>query len=72
MTGKERKPRRSSDDRSTGKSTKTPAGKFGRALLPPEKFHSTKKGSRGYHRANEKEEARRAEEELEDNTSSSP
>ena len=28
----------------------------GRALLPPEKFHSTKKGERGYRRDNQKKE----------------
>jgi len=46
------------------------AGKFGRALLPPGKFHSTKKGARGYRRTNQKEEARHTLEQSEPSASS--
>lgn len=31
--------------------------RFSRAVLPPEKYHSTRKGLRGYSRAEEKREA---------------
>ncbi len=36
---------------------------FSRALLPPERFHSTKKGAHGYQRATQKKETRHAQEE---------
>jgi|GEM_PF-4610232 hypothetical protein len=37
--------------------------RFSRAVLPPEKFHTTKKGERGYQRKAEKQITRRAQEE---------
>jgi hypothetical protein len=37
--------------------------RFSRALLPPEKYHTTKKGERGYRRKAEKSATRRAREE---------
>ena len=36
---------------------------FGRALLPPERFHTTPRGKRGYRRQVTREEERRAREE---------
>ena len=37
---------------------KKPKVKFTRVLLPPAKFHTTKKGKRGYRRDEQKEETR--------------
>ncbi len=45
---------------------------FGRALLPPEKFHSTKKGERGYRRDNQKKETLHVREEAAEETSPKP
>jgi len=45
------------------KKSQNPKPRFSRAVLPPEKFHTTKKGERGYQRKAEKETVRRAEEE---------
>jgi hypothetical protein len=56
--------RRGSEDLPPEKPTKRFAAKFNRAFLPPEKFHSTKKGAHGYNRSDEKEEIRRIREEL--------
>jgi hypothetical protein len=39
---------------------KRPVLAFGRALLPPGKFHSTPKGKRGYRRQNRRREEREA------------
>ncbi len=33
---------------------------FGRAILPPGRFHTTKKGKRGYSRLRSREEGRKA------------
>ena len=33
---------------------------FGRAVVPPEKFHTTKKGKRGYSRRKTRDEERKA------------
>jgi hypothetical protein len=45
------------------KKSQKPKPRFSRAVLPPEKFHTTKKGERGYQRKAEKAVVRRAEEE---------
>jgi len=37
---------------------KKPKVKFTRVLLPPAKFHTTKKGKRGYRRDEQKKETR--------------
>lgn len=42
------------------KDKKRPLRRFGRALLPPARFHSTKRGKRGYLRRESREEERRA------------
>jgi len=34
--------------------------RFARAVVPPEKFHTTKKGKRGYSRRKTREEERKA------------
>ena len=45
------------------KQPKKPVGHFGRAIVPPERFHTTKKGARGYQRALQKKETRNTQEE---------
>lgn len=37
--------------------------RFARAVVPPEKFHTTKKGKRGYSRRKTRDEERRATQE---------
>ena len=49
--------RRSLEKETTPRPKKRPLLRFGRVLLPPERYHTTKKGKRGYTRA----ERRRAE-----------
>ena len=39
---------------------KRPLVRFARAVVPPERFHSTKRGKRGYTRRESKREERRA------------
>lgn len=48
---------------------KRPLQRFGRALLPPPRFHSSKRGKRGYIRRESRREERRAREALEQNGS---
>jgi|WetSurMetagenome_2_1015567.scaffolds.fasta_scaffold752732_2 hypothetical protein len=45
------------------KKSSKPKPRFSRAVLPPEKFHTTKKGERGYERKAEKEVVRQVREE---------
>lgn len=45
---------------------KKPQIRFSRAVLPPEKFHTTKKGARGYRRTAAKRDTRRLREQPKD------